>query len=228
MLLRSVGRANEAYALSRKLSRLDPLNLMLSANLQWDLGVTSQTEAVQTEYERSSALVGDHGRVDHFALARALNRREQDMRSAERQFDLYLKNETLPMSFTRELRTLLRNPEAARALIRKALDVPDNRQPLKQFFIALYADSFGDLDTTLRGLRNSAFLELDERSPWLPLLWFQFQTPVRTEPRFKEMVRDLGLVDYWRTSGNWGDFCRPTGGEDFECFDKIKVQPAHL
>jgi TolB-like protein len=68
MLLRSVGRANEAYALSRKLSRLDPLNLMLSANLQWDLGVTSQTEAVQTEYERSSALVGDHGRVDHFVV----------------------------------------------------------------------------------------------------------------------------------------------------------------
>jgi hypothetical protein len=29
-------------------------------------------------------------------------------------------------------------------------------------------------------------------------------------------LRDLGLVDYWRTSGNWGEFARPVGTEDFE------------
>ncbi len=26
-----------------------------------------------------------------------------------------------------------------------------------------------------------------------------------------------GLVDYWRTSGNWSQFCRPLGADDFEC-----------
>lgn len=43
---------------------------------------------------------------------------------------------------------------------------------------------------------------------------------VRKAPGFKQIVRDLGLVDYWRASGNWGDYCRPlTGSEqDFECF----------
>ncbi|MEO6080496.1 MAG: hypothetical protein ABIQ86_12040 [Steroidobacteraceae bacterium] len=40
---------------------------------------------------------------------------------------------------------------------------------------------------------------------------------MRTDPRFKEIVRDVGLVDYWRTSGNWGDFCKPVGTADFEC-----------
>jgi hypothetical protein len=30
-------------------------------------------------------------------------------------------------------------------------------------------------------------------------------------------VRDLGLADYFRSSGNWGDFCRPLAGDDFEC-----------
>jgi hypothetical protein len=30
-------------------------------------------------------------------------------------------------------------------------------------------------------------------------------------------VRELRLVDYWRSSGNWGDFCRPIGRNDFEC-----------
>jgi hypothetical protein len=38
----------------------------------------------------------------------------------------------------------------------------------------------------------------------------------RTEG-FKALVRDLGLVDYWRASGSWADFCRPIGADDFEC-----------
>jgi len=31
------------------------------------------------------------------------------------------------------------------------------------------------------------------------------------------MMRDIGLADYWRTIGNWGDFCHPVGKDDFEC-----------
>lgn len=34
---------------------------------------------------------------------------------------------------------------------------------------------------------------------------------------FKEVVRGVGLVDYWRAYG-WSDFCKPlAGGDDFEC-----------
>ncbi len=40
---------------------------------------------------------------------------------------------------------------------------------------------------------------------------------LRADPRFKEIVRDVGLVDYWRASGNWGDYCKPVGNDDFEC-----------
>ena len=40
---------------------------------------------------------------------------------------------------------------------------------------------------------------------------------LRTDPRFKVIVRDLGLVDYWRASDKWGDFCKPSGKDDFEC-----------
>jgi hypothetical protein len=31
------------------------------------------------------------------------------------------------------------------------------------------------------------------------------------------MLRDIGLVQYWRATGNWGDFCRAVGAADFEC-----------
>ena len=30
-------------------------------------------------------------------------------------------------------------------------------------------------------------------------------------PGFKELLRDIGLADYWRQSGDWGDFCKPVG-----------------
>ena len=37
------------------------------------------------------------------------------------------------------------------------------------------------------------------------------------DPRFKELMREAGLADYWRQSGKWADFCRPVGEDDLEC-----------
>jgi hypothetical protein len=39
---------------------------------------------------------------------------------------------------------------------------------------------------------------------------------MRKLPRFKEFVRQSGLVDYWREYG-WPDMCRRLGENDFEC-----------
>ena len=33
----------------------------------------------------------------------------------------------------------------------------------------------------------------------------------------KQVLRDLGLVDYFRASGKWPDICKPAGKDDFEC-----------
>jgi len=47
---------------------------------------------------------------------------------------------------------------------------------------------------------------------WLPLF-----RDMRQLPGFKDLLREIGLVDYWRETGDWGDFCRPVGDNDFEC-----------
>ena len=47
-------------------------------------------------------------------------------------------------------------------------------------------------------------------------LWQPLMHDVRKLPAFKDAVRELGLVDYWRAFG-WSDFCRPLADEDFVC-----------
>jgi TolB-like protein/DNA-binding winged helix-turn-helix (wHTH) protein/tetratricopeptide (TPR) repeat protein len=52
---------------------------------------------------------------------------------------------------------------------------------------------------------------------WAWTIWRPVMKDVRHDPGFKKLVRDMGLVDYWRATGIWGAFCKPVGADDFEC-----------
>jgi len=47
-------------------------------------------------------------------------------------------------------------------------------------------------------------------------VWRPTAAPLRKTGRFKALVRNVGLVDYWRARG-WPDLCRPVGADDFAC-----------
>jgi tetratricopeptide (TPR) repeat protein len=47
-------------------------------------------------------------------------------------------------------------------------------------------------------------------------LWTPLYAPLRPSERFKALLRDAGVVDYWRVKG-WPEFCQPKGGDDFTC-----------
>jgi hypothetical protein len=49
-------------------------------------------------------------------------------------------------------------------------------------------------------------------------IWSPVFVGPRRDPRFKDIVRDIGLYDHWRRTGKWGDFARPLGNDDFECW----------
>ena len=47
-------------------------------------------------------------------------------------------------------------------------------------------------------------------------VWMPYAKDVRALPAFKQLMRDMQLVDYWRENG-WPDLCRPLNDNDFEC-----------
>ena len=47
-------------------------------------------------------------------------------------------------------------------------------------------------------------------------VWHPAAAPIRKTERFKALIRNAGLVDYWRARG-WPDLCRPIGADDFVC-----------
>ena len=78
-------------------------------------------------------------------------------------------------------------------------------------FIALYAAHFGDTELALAALRRSAMA-----ASYRPMVWEPLLRNVRKTAGFKQLITELGLPDYWRKSGKWGDFARPVGDDDFE------------
>ena len=45
---------------------------------------------------------------------------------------------------------------------------------------------------------------------------YPFMDEIKSDPRYKALVEELGLPDYWRQRG-WPAYCWPKGEEDFEC-----------
>ena len=79
---------------------------------------------------------------------------------------------------------------------------------------SLWAAYFGDYNMALESLRVENVP--DRRFAVAYTIWRPIMAPVRKLPGFKDLVRDLGLVDYWRQFG-WGLHCKPVGETDFTC-----------
>jgi hypothetical protein len=59
-------------------------------------------------------------------------------------------------------------------------------------------------------------LQLGNAGSLLTNTWSPLLHNLRSTERFKKVVRDYGLVDYWRERG-WPDLCVRKGETDFAC-----------
>ena len=207
--LLSVGRATEAIPYLERIRRIDPLRQVSDlAEAYARLGRYNEALA---EVERLLKLPNApeymmHGTGLVFSMASG---------------DRVLVDKWLAEVIAREppglnivMEELIDDPEAALTELQRVhADLPASASNLERMIISYWVAYFGDLDFALAILQTV----YPDKAKANPLLWRPIWKDLRTLPGFKQVVIDLGLVDYWRTTGNWGDFCHPVGDNDFEC-----------
>ncbi len=208
--LMNVGRPGEAVLYAERARQTDPLSLRASNALQWVLDTSGRSAEADAEYERSKDLSGDRDVVENFALFRALVR--GDVAAAKDLVRRAIIYQTVPVVGV-DLPEIFDQPQMMLARLRQAQQAPANQRSACQYKIAVWASWLGDTALSAAALRRFA---IDLYFPRLSAFWIPILSGVRRTPEFKQILRDLGLVDYWCQSGKWGDFARPLGDDDFE------------
>ena len=79
--------------------------------------------------------------------------------------------------------------------------------PDLDYYVSVWASYYRDDALALAAMQRA-------RDPWT--FWLPLTAHLRVTDEFKTLVREMGLVDYWREYG-WNDYCEPVGDDDFVC-----------
>jgi tetratricopeptide (TPR) repeat protein len=209
--LMHIGRVRESVDLLQSARRAEPLSLEVSTLLQIALDTAGMRAEALAEFERSKDLAGDRAMLEFFAFLRLLE--HDDAARIKRQFIRFLSFENLILPVHQEMREVLDQPEAVLALLRRAHGDPACQDSTRQTILAEWAAHYGDFDLAFAAFRRAL---IDLTSTWYADFWRPHYAVARRDPRFKSLLRDLGLIDYYRSSGKWPDLLRPVGEDDFE------------
>ncbi len=202
-----VGRPRESIALFEQARARDPLNVVVALWLAYLYGEVGDFPAAFAEFERSEPL-GQDARLTELAVMIALASR--DRRQLLPWLDKRIEFErSRGFNFSARMKSLLDKPEEARAVLRSLVRAPENHS--LAWWLAWFGDYGGGLDALRSDFQRPGF-----RYAALWWIWDPGLSGVRKLPGFKQLMRDNGLVDYWRKYG-WSDYCKPTAGNDFEC-----------
>ncbi|MFZ1988524.1 MAG: TIR domain-containing protein [Alphaproteobacteria bacterium] len=209
-VLTTLGRALEGLDARLEERRLDPLSVSASFGLQLAFDITGRFEDAETEYERSRDLPGNRAALEWRAVTRLMARGDDHFKE---RLAFFISIDSSYQAFLPRLQAVLDQPEKAFAILRAAFDDPAYQDGARMGAIAHWAVHFGDLDFALAALRRGY---VEKGGLTLVEIWHPIFAPIRKDPRFKAIVRDIGLADHWRATGKWGDFVRPLGDNDFE------------
>jgi len=207
------GRFRAAITLLERDRTLDPLNGFVAFLLSKAYAATGNLAAAIAEDDRGMKLIGFQVPVRGGAVLNALATR--DRRQIEQRLALVTNAEMDPSGFYTAMKNRLDDPAEALKELRRRAMADTNQVLLSQnaVWMAYFGDPAGALEIyrTHTDLFRSA-----RRSAILFDIWSPLMSDMRKLPGFKDLARDMGLVDYWRTYG-WGDLCKPVGTDDFEC-----------
>jgi Tfp pilus assembly protein PilF len=214
--LQSVGRPQEAVEHCRRAVKCEPLTVNPAQILGVGYELNGELYSALVEYARGRELLGNQALLNGPRIAAALTK--GDRAPIEAAFKEYMASSSdMLLSGHQDLNQTmfdhLDEPEEAISALHRFYQDPAYNNPFISSVIALWASYYGEHELAL-----DIFQKFHASRSFLTyLIWRPIHKPIRQLPGFKDLVRNLGLVDYWRETGNWGQFCRPVGEDDFEC-----------
>jgi TolB-like protein/DNA-binding winged helix-turn-helix (wHTH) protein len=205
VFLLGVGRLRQAISALERARAEDPLAPAFAGFLsQAESGVGDLTAAL-AEVDRGLELEGLSTLLREMGLVIALTRNDR----AEIDRRLRAMSEDDPgVRIHRGLSRFMDAPAGAAVEIRR---LASGASRAEKGALAQWAAYYREPEFALELLATIAPAMGHPSALWQPLF-----KDVRKLPAFKDLVRELGLVEYWRAYG-WSDFCHPSSGEDFVC-----------
>ncbi len=213
-LLMYLGRTADSLRHIRRAAEIDPLSLVFNLNVGVALQMNGEHHAAMEQYERTEALPGNKDFLYTLALVCAMESGDRELvkKHLEKVLSRNPDHQHPSEAITYAMGPLLDDPEEALEALRRFDADGAHDNPLGRAIITVWAAWLGDDRLALKQFQQL----IDSRVAAFFIIWRPIQHGMRMLPGFKDFLRQLGLVDYWRATGNWSDFCRPVGEEDFE------------
>ncbi len=210
-LIFSVGRLEETARIVEELKAIEPLAMFVSRDQQWNLTALRRYDDAEAEYQRGKTLAGSHAQPEYARFMRLLSREDTDPQALRDQFRRMRDSEEEDFPrYLQELEPVLGDRPRMLEVLRAEFAAHPSSA------IAKTADALGDADLALAALRSTLNARSTDYDAYWDL-WIAPYSALRTLPGYKALMRETGLADYWRQTGDWGDVCRSTGEDDFEC-----------
>jgi TolB-like protein len=209
----ATGRFANARASLQHDKVVDPLNAFVCVLLAYALAATRDLPAAFAEEDRGMKIGGYQVPLRNLAVVTALATRNRQL--IEQRLSQAIDAETDAQGLNAAMKARL--DKAAGALTELRLRASTSTSPGGLSTIAIWMAWFGDPAGALDIYRGHADLFRSTRRNAMNFdIWGPVMSDMRKLPGFKDLAREMGLVDYWRTYG-WGDLCKPVGKDDFEC-----------